>query len=94
MSTRIDDVWCILMLHQLVYQLIPFPLQVHECPSQVTSVHNLTYQALLMIVAAMSLMGFEPARPREEPILICWMVTLWKIVHCMYGLVLLTPLWC
>ena len=80
-NVGIDDIYIyiavrILMLHQLVYQLTPFPLQVHECPSQVTSAHNLTDQALKIFLSAVSVVDFVHVRPRKEAVPHCWMVTL------------------
>ena len=78
-NVGIDDIYIavrILMLHQLVYQLIPFPLQVYECPSQVTFVHNLTYQAILIVLSAVSVVDFGHVRPRKEAVPHCWMVNL------------------
>ena len=82
------------MLHQLVYQLIPFPLQVCECPSQVTSVHNLTDQALKIVLNAVSVVDFGHVRPRKGAIPHCWMVNPWRMEDGMDGMVILTPLWC
>ena len=54
----------------------PFPQQVHKCPSQATSVHNLTDQALMIFLSALSVVDLGHVRPRKEAVPHCWMVTL------------------
>ena len=50
--------------------LIPFPPQVHKCPSQATHVHNLTYQALKITDSALSVEDFGRVLSRRESVLI------------------------
>ena len=42
----------------------------------------------------MSVVDFGHVRPREEPVLLCWIVTLGEIVEHTYGMIIITPLWC
>ena len=78
------------------YALILFPLQELKCPSQATHVHNQTtqFKPWAIIISAMSVMDFRHVRPREEPVLICWTVTLEEIVDFRHGMIIPTPLWC
>ena len=65
---------------------------VHKCPSQAMSVHSLTSTTpLLIVLCAMSVVDFGHVRPREEPVLLCWIVTLVEIMERTYGMVILTP---